>query len=154
MNQNHDNLRHAAQCHIDSLDNYEGGDLVPINRTRGTAAMLRDALAAISADQPKKAERGAVGLTKEAIDALVPWGNVREGFYNFAGYTRADLHRAIRTVVAALTQLPAAPLATARPAADAEVAPTGDYTCGYDAAMKIMIDRENSLATQVGKDQS
>ena len=69
------------------------------------------------------AELGAQGLAKEAIDALVPWGNVREGFYNCAGYTRADLHRAIRTVVAALNAAPptqpaqvaassAAPLAT------------------------------------------
>lgn len=39
-------LRQAAQDHIDSLDNYADGDLVPISRTRGTAAALRAALAA------------------------------------------------------------------------------------------------------------
>lgn len=38
-------LWEAAKSHIDSLDAYDG-DLVPINRTRGTAAELRAALAA------------------------------------------------------------------------------------------------------------
>lgn len=36
-------LREAAQEHLESLDNYDR-DVVPINRTRGTAAALRRAL--------------------------------------------------------------------------------------------------------------
>jgi hypothetical protein len=37
----------AAAEHVESMDNYEHGDLVPMNRTRGTTAALRDALAAL-----------------------------------------------------------------------------------------------------------
>lgn len=51
-------LRYAAQCHIDSLDAYDG-DLVPINRTRGTANELRKALAATA---PESAPADAPGV--------------------------------------------------------------------------------------------
>lgn len=46
-------LLDAAQNHIDSLDAYDG-DLVPINRTRGTAQELRAAVA-LTADASEDA---------------------------------------------------------------------------------------------------
>jgi hypothetical protein len=45
-------------------------------------------------------------ITKEEIDAIVPWGRVREGFYNVTGYTRSDLHAAIHAVLAAMQREP------------------------------------------------
>jgi hypothetical protein len=42
--------------HIESMDAYEGGDLVPMNRTRGTTARLRSAIEALDAMQKEGAK--------------------------------------------------------------------------------------------------
>jgi hypothetical protein len=42
--------------HIESMDAYEGGDLVPMNRTRGTTARLRSAIEALDSMQKEGAK--------------------------------------------------------------------------------------------------